>query len=382
MPLDQTYDTGNGRVVKVGGIRVQDSHAGFNDMDFRTAVAQSSNVYFAKAIWERYADNKERYSDFMKKLHLDQTVGLEAFGEKKPLFQDWKEVPDPNSMLVRRSFGYRIKLSPIQVITLYNTIANDGKMISPILVRELRRGDDVVEHFKARTLVDKICLNARCARSANFESVGTEGTGAGFFRDTTLYTVAAKTGTAQYADDKIGYRDGYYIGSMVAYFPAHNPATRCSRRSTPNGRPANPITAARSRVRWSRRSSPTSTTGSTTGISRRKIQGKTLSPANQRRRHRPNPPHRRQILAPHLVRRPQRLGNGTDRLPLERHDLDARTGRPNDAQRRRHGTQRRPVPARKPGPQSFLLGTRLRPIPKHRSRHADLARGAVTITLK
>ena len=67
MPLDQTYDTGNGRVVKVGGIRVQDSHAGFNDMDFRTAVAQSSNVYFAKAIWERYADNKERYSDFMKK---------------------------------------------------------------------------------------------------------------------------------------------------------------------------------------------------------------------------------------------------------------------------------------------------------------------------
>lgn len=55
------------------------------------------------------------------------------------------------------------------------------------------------------------------------ESVGTEGTGAGFFRDTTLYTVAAKTGTAQYADDKIGYRDGYYIGSMVAYFPAHNP---------------------------------------------------------------------------------------------------------------------------------------------------------------
>ena len=194
------------------------------DMDFRTAVAQSSNVYFAKAIWERYADNKERYSDFMKKLHLDQTVGLEAFGEKKPLFQDWKEVPDPNSMLVRRSFGYRIKLSPIQVITLYNAIANDGKMISPILVRELRRDGDVVKHFKTQTLVDKVC-SERTLREVRklLESVGTEGTGAGFFRDTTLYTVAAKTGTAQYADDKIGYRDGYYIGSMVAYFPAHNP---------------------------------------------------------------------------------------------------------------------------------------------------------------
>ena len=211
-------------MLKDGGNKKQDSHSVFIDLYFLTAVAQSSNVYFAKAIWERYADNKERYSDFMKKLHLDQTVGLEAFGEKKPLFQEWKEVPVPNSMLVRRSFGYRIKHSPIKVITLYNTIAYDGKMISPILVRELRRGDDVVEHFKARTLVDKIC-SERTLREVRklLESVGTEGTGAGFFRDTTLYTVAAKTGTAQYADDKIGYRDGYYIGSMVAYFPAHNP---------------------------------------------------------------------------------------------------------------------------------------------------------------
>lgn len=224
MPLSQTYDTGNGKPVLVGGIKVQDSHAGFHDMDFRTAVAQSSNVYFAKAIWERYTDKKERYSDFMKHLNLDKTVGLETFGEKKPLFQEWKDVPDPNSMLVRRSFGYRIKLSPIQVITLYNAIANDGRMISPRLIRELRRGDEVVKQFKTQTLVDKICSESTLRQVQNLlESVGTEGTGAGFFRDTTLYSVATKTGTAQYADDKIGYRDGYYVGSMVAYFPAENP---------------------------------------------------------------------------------------------------------------------------------------------------------------
>lgn len=188
-------------------------------------------------------------------------------------------------------------------------------MISPILVRELRRGDDVVEHFKARTLVDKIC-SERTLREVRklLESVGTEGTGAGFFRDTTLYTVAAKTGTAQYADDKIGYRDGYYIGSMVAYFPAHNPRYTVLTTIHTKRQAGKSYYGGPPRVRWSRRSSPTSTTGSTTGISRRKIQGKTLSPANQRRRHRPNPPHRRQILAPHLVRRPQRLGNGTDRL--------------------------------------------------------------------
>lgn len=155
-------------MVKVGGIRVQDSHAGFNDMDFRTAVAQSSNVYFAKAIWERYADNKERYSDFMKSCTSTKPSDWRLSAKKKPLFQDWKEVPDPNSMLVRRSFGYRIKLSPIQVITLYNAIANDGKMISPILVRELRRDGDVVKHFKPRLSWIKSAPNVRCVRSANF----------------------------------------------------------------------------------------------------------------------------------------------------------------------------------------------------------------------
>lgn len=225
MPMSQTYDTGDGKVVKVGGIPVRDSHGGFRDMDFITAVAQSSNVYFAKAIWERYADRKERYSDFLReRLHLDRTVGLEAFGEKPPFFQDWKEVPDPNSMLVRRSFGYRIKLAPIQVITLYNAVANDGRMIAPRLIRELRRGDEVVKRFKTRTLVERICSDATLREVRRMlESVGTEGTGANFFRDTTLFRVAAKTGTAQYADERVGYRDGYYVGSTVAYFPADAP---------------------------------------------------------------------------------------------------------------------------------------------------------------
>lgn len=377
MPLDQTYDTGNGRVVKVGGIRVQDSHAGFNDMDFRTAVAQSSNVYFAKAIWERYADNKERYSDFMKKLHLDQTVGLEAFGEKKPLFQDWKEVPDPNSMLVRRSFGYRIKLSPIQVITLYNAIANDGKMISPILVRELRRDGDVVKHFKPRLSWIKSAPNVRCVRSANFSKASARRYGCWIFprHDPLHRSGQDRYGPIRRRQNRLPRRllhrqHGRLLpGSQPSLHGAHDDPHQAAGRQILLRRPALGSGGQESRHLPLQ---PGARLGSLAG----KFRGKTLSPANQRRRHRPDPPHRRQILAPHLVRRPQRLGNGTDRLPLERHDLDARTGRPNDAQRRRHGTQRRPVPARKPGPQSFLLGTRLRPIPKHRSRHADLARGS------
>lgn len=224
IPLGERYDTHDGRTVKVGGIDVRDSHGGFREMDFPTAVAQSSNVWFAEAVWAHYADNKERYSDFLRSLHLDRPVGLERFGEQPPTFDDWKAVPDPNSMLIRRSFGYRIKLAPIQMITLYNAVANGGRMIAPVLVRETRRGGRLVERLRTRTLVERICSD-RTLRTVQecLEAACTHGTGAPYFGDTTRYRAAGKTGTAQYADDRIGYRDGYYVGSMVAYFPAENP---------------------------------------------------------------------------------------------------------------------------------------------------------------
>ncbi len=224
MSPEQRYDTGDGRPMTVGGIKVQDSHGGYREMDFRTAVAQSSNVYFAKAVWERYKDNKERYDAFMRGLHLDRTVGLERFGERTPHFDAFDQVPDPNGMLVRRSFGYRIRLTPIQMATFYNAIANGGKMISPVLVKELRSEGRTVEEFETRTLVERIASEGTLRQvGALLESVGVEGTGRQFFGDTTLYHVAAKTGTAQYADERIKYTDGYYVGSMAAYFPAENP---------------------------------------------------------------------------------------------------------------------------------------------------------------
>ena len=118
-------------------------------------MASSSNVYFAKAIWERYGitGKKQEYSDFLhEKLRLGQTVGLERLGERAPV--DHHRLESSRSgrvMLVKMSYGYRVRLAPIQMITFYNAIANGGKMISPVLVRELQRGDRVEERFESRT---------------------------------------------------------------------------------------------------------------------------------------------------------------------------------------------------------------------------------------
>ena len=226
MSPSTVYDAHNGDPVTVGPARnIRDSHRGDREIDFRRAVASSSNVYFAEAVWDRYGitGKKQEYSDYLHEtLHLGETVGLERLGERKPsITTDWK-VPDPGVMLVKMAYGYRVRLAPIQMITFYNAVANDGKMISPVLVRELRRGDRVEERFGSRTIASSIASRAALHEVRQcLQAVCTEGTASAFFRDTTRLRVAAKTGTAQITAPTEGGRP--YLGSMIAYFPADAP---------------------------------------------------------------------------------------------------------------------------------------------------------------
>lgn len=227
MPVSTVYDTHNGDPVTVGpATNIRDSHRGDREIDFRRAVASSSNVYFAKAMWDRYGitGKKQEYSDYLhNELHLGETVGLERLGERKPsITTDWK-VPDPGVMLVKMAYGYRVQMAPIQMITFYNAIANGGRMISPVLVRELRRNGRTEERFESRTIASSIASRSALQEVyACLQAVCTEGTASNYFRDTTHVRVAAKTGTAQITDARS--REGrYYLGSMVAFFPVEAP---------------------------------------------------------------------------------------------------------------------------------------------------------------
>ncbi len=221
------YETNNGDPVKVGpAADIRDSHRGDRLIDFRRAVAASSNVYFARAMWEHYGKTgkKQQYSDFLhQKLHLGEPVGLERLGERAPsITTDW-QVPDPGVMLVKMSYGYRVRLAPIQMITFYNAIANNGRMVAPLLVKALQRDGKPVERFESRTIASSICSGSTLREVRRcLQLVCTEGTASAFFRDTTRLRVAAKTGTAQITDQR--YHEGrYYLGSMIAFFPAEKP---------------------------------------------------------------------------------------------------------------------------------------------------------------
>lgn len=224
MSPEKEYETHNGDPVTVGQARnIRDSHRGDRRIALKRAVAGSSNVYFAKAVWEYYGETRKRqqFSDYLhNRLGLGETVGLEALGERAPqLTTDWR-VPDPNIMLVKMAYGYRVQMTPIQMLTFYNAIANNGRKIAPVLVKEIRRDGEVIERFETHTLREKICSDStlRIVRDC-LEAVAATGTAAGYLGDTLRLRAAAKTGTAQVTSGPAGG----YLGSMVAYFPADKP---------------------------------------------------------------------------------------------------------------------------------------------------------------
>lgn len=231
LPITQEYQTYNGRstIIGKGGPKVTDDHPIGDMVDMKTATAQSSNVYFAEAIYQNYNNDRERYLDVLRRLGLYESVGFDEWGERLPLIPDAKDRNVWNAhTLPNMGYGYAIEMPPIRILTLYNAIANGGRMVAPRLIREVRRGDEVVEKFAPQVLRENICSAASLdAIRECLEETSLTGTTKNFFRDTLSLRVASKTGTAKVAQDGNGqgvpYSANYYMGSVVAYFPADNP---------------------------------------------------------------------------------------------------------------------------------------------------------------
>ncbi len=222
---DHIIDSGDGAVVMVGNAKVRDSHKGHSEVDLHTAFAQSLNVYFASAVYETFKDNPNQYTDYLRSINLDKTVGLDAYGEPTPRLHSrgdklWTE----KITLPNMGYGYAVELTPLQTATLYNAVANDGEMVAPRLIKEIRRGDKVMERFPTKTLVSKICSQRTLKKAQELLiEVVDSGTANWYLGKFEGMKVGAKTGTAQVAQNGLSYKDGYYLGSMVGYMPADKP---------------------------------------------------------------------------------------------------------------------------------------------------------------
>ncbi|MBE9603057.1 penicillin-binding protein [Pedobacter sp. MC2016-24] len=214
--------TGDG-TYRIPGHTIKDSHGGIGTVTVMKAFEQSANTAVAKLVNMHYQDNPAQFTDHLYDIHMNERLGLQIPGETKPVIKNPKSKTWNKMTLPQMAYGYEMQITPLQMLAFYNAVANDGKYIAPIFVKEIRRLGNPIEQFQARVISKQICSEKTVKKlQAMLESVVTKGTGK--LMGSPLYRVAGKTGTAQVADANRGYKGKRsYQASFCGYFPADKP---------------------------------------------------------------------------------------------------------------------------------------------------------------
>jgi cell division protein FtsI (penicillin-binding protein 3) len=193
----------------------------------KEAFEVSSNVGMAKLVYTHYADNPSRFIDHLKKLHFNVPTGIDLLGEGMPVVKTPKSRTWSATTLPWMAFGYEVLVSPLQTLSLYNAVANNGKMMKPYLVSAIQESGITVRENHPQALIENICSEGTLRQLKEcLEGVCIEGTGKDLFKNS-FYKVAGKTGTALVANGSRGYADHIYQSSFAGFFPADNPRYSC-----------------------------------------------------------------------------------------------------------------------------------------------------------
>jgi cell division protein FtsI (penicillin-binding protein 3) len=236
LSLDEKIQVGNGEVTYYTKT-IKDSHAPETAiLSLQRAFEVSSNCAVAKTIMKYYSKNPQKYVDKINSFYLNKKLGLSIIGEatpliKKPKTKDWSGITLP-----QMSYGYETLITPLQILTLYNAIANNGKMIRPRFENEIKRNGVTVKTFITEVISNQIVKPSTVIKARKMlEGVVENGSGKGL--NITAFKVGGKTGTAQIANvgskkvigqtlyGDVGERK--YQASFVGYFPANNPLYTC-----------------------------------------------------------------------------------------------------------------------------------------------------------
>ncbi len=208
---------------------VKDSKwGGYGKISLARAFEVSSNVAFAKMVHNNYKDDPEKYVNRLLKMNLGRQLDLPIKGEGKPVIRSPGDKGWSGISLAWMSYGYEVSMTPLQTLTFYNAIANDGEMLKPRLIKEVREWDRTIEKFDKEVISSAICSKETAAMAQNLlKKVVEDEHGTGHKLYSPNFSMAGKTGTAQknYASqdpDKLKY-----ISTFAGYFPADAPKYSC-----------------------------------------------------------------------------------------------------------------------------------------------------------
>ena len=231
---DQVVDTSTVVDTEKGTWRIYDrvvrdsKHGGYGEISVAKAFEVSSNTAFAKIIHNGYKDQPQRFVNRLMSMGLHSQLGLPIKGEGVPILRSPGDDGWSGISLAWMSYGYEVSLTPLQTLAFYNAIANDGVLVRPRLISEVREWDRTVEKFEREVINPAICSKETIRKVQRLlRNVVAEKHGTGHRLDSPYLPMAGKTGTAQknYVGkdpDKLGY-----ISTFAGYFPAEDPQYSC-----------------------------------------------------------------------------------------------------------------------------------------------------------
>ena len=210
---------------------------GYGDINMARTLEVSSNIGVSHVIDKIYHDQAERYVKGLYRVGIGQDLGLQNIlpGYRPPLIRMPQRKKngryDDNwyaTTLPWMSIGYETQIAPINTVTFYNAIANNGKMMRPRFVKKVLKNGETVREYPPEVIKERIAKpKAIKTMQTILEHVVSQGLGkkAG----SPLFKVAGKTGTAQVSQGKAGYKSGtvQYWLSFAGYFPADDPRYSC-----------------------------------------------------------------------------------------------------------------------------------------------------------
>ena len=229
-------DTEKGRIY-IHGSKVEDSHkGGYGKISAARVLEVSSNVGIVKLIKKHYDHQPEKFIKKIESYGFTKPIGFQIKGEGKPI------VPVPSDKrwnkisLEWMSWGYGISVTPMQTLMFYNAVANNGVMVKPRFIKELRKQDKTEKLFETIVLNPKIASDTTLRKVRKIlENVVVRGTANNIYSSN--FSMAGKTGTAKKYLPKhldkngktvaAGYSNRHYVASFAGFFPAENPKYSC-----------------------------------------------------------------------------------------------------------------------------------------------------------
>ena len=208
--------------------KIYDSHrGGYGKISVARAFEVSSNIGLATIIDENYAKTPEKFINRLNSWSLNKPLGLSIIGEGIPV------IPGPGHKLWSKNalpsiaYGYNVRLTPLQILTFYNAIANDGVMVKPRFLREVKEFEKTIESFDREIINNKICSDKTLREVQEIlKNVVIRGTGSRLYSP--HFSMSGKTGTAQTEYWMPDWKENRrYVSSFAGYFPAENPKYSC-----------------------------------------------------------------------------------------------------------------------------------------------------------